>query len=244
MKYGILSDIHANLPALTAVLDRLQVEPVDAFLCLGDLVGYGASPNECCDLVRGLKASVVRGNHDLAAVSPGEERWFTPAASFCVVWTREQLSAENRQFLSDLAPDAEVGQAHLCHGSLFDPDCYTTTVREADFTMRLMHLPVCFLGHTHYAEAYVKGDGDRLPAQRPMPQGGVVLLEPGKQVMVNPGAVGQPRDGNSMAAYAVWDTDAAQITLHRVPYNVRAAQENMAAAGLPKSMSARLMLGV
>lgn len=243
MRYAILSDIHSNLAALEAVLKRLERERVDGFICLGDVVGYCASPNECCEHIRELNAVVVRGNHDLAAVTPGTEEWFTPAARKCILWTREQLTADNRDFLHALPPLAELAGAHLCHGAVFDPDFYTTTPHEALLSFAAMVLPVAFFGHTHYAEWFTQNGPGHMPAQHRMPEGGLLTIEQGRRYLVNPGAVGQPRDGNSQAGYAVWDTEAGAVALCRVPYNIHDTQQRMEEAGLPWSMSARLVMG-
>ncbi len=244
MRYAILSDIHGNLTALEAVLRHMERQDVGQVICLGDTVGYGPRPNECCGLLRSLSAYIVRGNHDVAAVRPGAEQWFTPAARACILWTRDRLTQDNKEFLAALEDTATAADAHLCHGSLFDPDYYTTTVYDAAASIRQMTLPVCLLGHTHYAEWYVASDRDALPEQTSTPRGGELVLAPGAFHLVNPGSVGQPRDGNSQASYAIWDTDARRIVVHRVSYNVSATQKQMEEAGLPRSMSERLMIGV
>lgn len=244
VRYAIVSDIHANLPALEAVLARLEKAGVDRILCLGDIVGYGASPNECCDLLRQADVLAVQGNHDRAAVLPGEERWFTPAAKFCILWTRQQLTEENRQFLTGLKPREDVPGANLCHGAIFDPDFYTTTPDEASLSFRKMTEKICWVGHTHFAEWYEEQVPGSVPIQTPAVNGASLTLTESSRYLINPGAVGQPRDGNSMAAYAIWEPETSQVLLQRVPYNIRAAQEKMAAAELPVNMSARLLLGV
>jgi predicted phosphodiesterase len=244
VRYAILSDIHANLPALEAVLTRLETAGVDRILCLGDIVGYGASPNECCALLRQADVIAVQGNHDRAAVQPGEERWFTPHAKICILWTREQLTDENRNFLAQLQPKLDILGTELCHGSLFDPDFYTTTPEDAYFSFRKMAHNIAWIGHTHVAEWYEEQAPGSVPIQTRAPYGATLNLADGSRYLINPGAVGQPRDGNSMAAYAIWDPDAQQVQLLRVPYNIRAAQEKMQAAELPSNMSARLLLGL
>lgn len=244
MRSAILSDIHGNLTALEAVLSRLADQDIDRYLCLGDIVGYGPKPNECCEIIRGLDGIILRGNHDVAAVQPGAERWFTPAATASILWTREQLTPANREFLLGLEPRREVDGAHLCHGALFDPEFYTTTVQDAAQSFERMTEPICFFGHTHYAEWFALKSPEALPTQHPMVDGGVLQVAPDRKYMLNPGSVGQPRDGNSMAAFAVWDADAATIAIHRIPYNIQATQDSMEMAGLPWNMSARLTMGV
>ena len=244
MRYAVLSDIHGNLTALETTLRRLERESIDGFLCLGDTVGYGPSPNECCELIRSLDPIIVRGNHDHAAVTPGIERWFTPAARACILWTREQLTQQNRDFLLGLEPLGEAQGAHLCHGSMFESDYYTTTVEDAARSFCEMSRPLCFFGHTHYAEWFTEGRDGALPIEHPMPEGGALLAQANRRYLINPGSVGQPRDGNSQASYAVWDTEANTIAIHRVPYNIAATQRGMEAAGLPWNMSTRLTMGV
>lgn len=245
MRYAILSDIHSNLPALEAVLDALASESIDQYLCLGDIVGYGPFPNECCEIVRQLNCISVRGNHDEAAVSPGKEVWFTWAARACILWTREVLSEENRAFLASLEPVVRLDDIVLCHGSVPDPDFYTTTPREAMLTFRVLNQHLCLFGHTHYAGwfAYCPQRA-QLPSQHASPNGGVVELENGTFYMVNPGGVGQPRDGNSCAAYAILDTEKRRIELRRQPYNIARTQQAIALAGLPEAMAARLSFGI
>lgn len=244
MKYAILSDIHSNLPALRRVLDECERLDVDSFLITGDIVGYGAQPNECCDTIRDLNAVVIRGNHDEAAIRPGKEEWFTSAARACIVWTREVLTAENREFLEELRPTHQLEGAHLCHGSLPDPDRYTTTALEALETLQVMEEQICFLGHTHYAEWYTYRSDNRPPSQHPRPEGGELQLLPDRQYVINAGSIGQPRDGNSQASFATWDKETAVATIHRVSYDIAAAQQRILEAGLPANMAERLKYGI
>lgn len=244
MRYAILSDIHANVLALEKVLEEARRQSVEAFLCLGDVVGYGARPNECCDYLRDLKAVVVRGNHDEAAVTPGKEEWFTLPARECIRWTRDQLTAENQAFLESLQPFNRLPGAHLCHGALSDPDLYTTSPGEAFVSLSLMEERCCFLGHTHYAEWYVYRNDGRLPTQHLRPQGGELQLVSGRSYVINPGAVGQPRDSNSQASFAIWDNEASKVTIYRVSYEVETTRQQILAAGLPPSMADRLPYGV
>jgi diadenosine tetraphosphatase ApaH/serine/threonine PP2A family protein phosphatase len=244
MKYAILSDLHSNLPALTRVLDECERLGLADFLITGDIVGYGAQPNECCERVRALKAHVIRGNHDEVAVKPGKEEWFTAPARACILWTREVLTEENRQFLEELSPSARVEGAHLCHGSLPEPDLYTTTPQDALLTLQVMEEQLCFLGHTHYAEWYMYRRDNHPPSQHPRPQGGECHLAADRQYVINAGAVGQPRDGNSQASFATWDTAAKLVTIHRVSYDIATAQQRIYEAGLPANMAERLKFGV
>jgi len=244
LRYGIISDIHSNLSALEAVLTLARRGEVEEYVCLGDIVGYGASPNECCEIVRDLPVTVICGNHDVAAIQPGREIWFTPAARACILWTREVLTDENRDFLAALSPRANVAGAAMCHGSLPDPDFYTTTPEEALLSLRMMEGPLAFFGHTHFAEWFCHGGEILVPEEATRPQGGVCTLEVGYQYLLNPGAVGQPRDGNHQASFAIWDTEARTVEILRLDYNIAEAQRRIYAAGLPENMALRLTLGI
>lgn len=244
MRYAIISDIHGNLSALEEVLRALADTHIDRYLCLGDVVGYGASPNECCQMVRETNALCIRGNHDEAIVRPGKEDWFNREARACLIWTRQQLSEENRRWLGSLPPTAQVGGITVCHGSVPDPDLYTTTPQSATYSFQAMSTPLAFFGHTHYAEWFRYGGGSQLPLQHCQPHGGVCALEEGFQYLINPGAVGQPRDGNNQASYAIYDDEQREVVIYRLDYDIRAAEEKMFGAGLPPSMALRLSVGI
>jgi len=244
MKHAIISDIHANLPALQRVLEDAARVPIGHFIVCGDIVGYGAQPNECCSLVRELNAVIVRGNHDEAAVRPSKEEWFTASARACIQWTREVLTDDNLEFLGELRASQQLPGTHVCHGSLPDPDLYTTTPLEAMLSLKVMEEQCCFLGHTHTAEWYTYRNDDRPPSQHPRPEGGEFELVEGRTYVINPGAVGQPRDGNSQASYAIWDDEARRIEIRRISYDVAEAQRLILEAGLPTSMAERLRYGI
>lgn len=245
MRYAVLSDIHSNLVALQAVLAELADKQIDQYLCLGDIVGYGARPNQCCDTVRELDALCVRGNHDEAAVHLEKAEWFTAPARACILWTREQLREDNLHCLEELPRSRVINDAiTICHGSVPDPDHYTVTPVDAMLSFQEMTTPITFYGHTHYAEWFIdSGDGE-LPDEHPMPSGGSLQLDPDRRYLINPGAVGQPRDGNERASYAVYDDEAYEIVIHRVAYDIAKAALQMQKAGLPEAMYARLWLGV
>lgn len=245
MRYAVLSDIHSNLIALQAVLAELADAEIDRYLCLGDIVGYGARPNQCCDLIRELDAVSVRGNHDEAAVNPEKAEWFTAPARACILWTRKQLREDNLEFLANL-PAREIVDDTLtiCHGSVPDPDHYTVTPVDAILSFREMVTPIAFFGHTHYAEWFVDTGDEQLPVEHPLPTGGSLQINGEYRYLVNPGAVGQPRDGNELASYAIYDDDAREIVIHRVAYDIAKAALQMQEAGLPEAMYARLWMGV
>jgi len=242
MRYLILADVHANLEALEAVLAHAR--RVDAALCLGDLVGYGPDPNACVERIRALpKLTCVAGNHDLAAVGAYDISWFNSYAREAVLWTQKQLTAENRDFLAKLPLLQTVEGCTLVHGSLPEPMEYLLSAWEARATFQEMTTPLCLVGHTHVAEFYFQGDDAIMPQQRSLLHGGKIELEAGIRCIVNPGSIGQPRDGNPMAAYAVYDSKRRTVAVRRVPYSIPAVQEKMRAANLPAMLSERLAYG-
>jgi diadenosine tetraphosphatase ApaH/serine/threonine PP2A family protein phosphatase len=242
MKYGIVSDIHGNLVALQAVL--ADMPPVDALLCSGDIVGYGPRPNECCDIARERFAACIRGNHDRAVIEPGGEEWFNEAARAAILWTREALSTAGREFLSGLADSAVFDGITLMHGSLLDPDEYITSAHDGAATLRLAQTGLSVCGHTHVPEAYALcQDGERCERIAVGPEYDVVVQQ-GWRVLANCGSVGQPRDGDPRAAYALWDTQSGRLEVKRVAYSVQATQVQMLRAGLPYVLAARLAVGL
>jgi len=244
VRYAIISDIHSNLSALEETLKVAAEREVTEYLCLGDIVGYGASPNECCEIVRNLPGTLIRGNHDEAAIQLGREIGFTPATRAGILWTREVLSPENREFLESLPVVEQVAGAVLCHGSITDPDFYTTRPQEALQSFRALEGSLAFFGHSHFAEWFVYGMDLDPPVEYLQPQGGLCELEDEYQYLINPGAVGQPRDGNHQASFAVWDTEAGTVEIIRLDYDIADSQRKMYAADLPENMALRLSLGI
>jgi predicted phosphodiesterase len=244
VKYAIISDIHANLPAFRAVLADIAGENVRRILCLGDLVGYGASPNECCDLLREARAISVKGNHDRAATEEGGEEWFTPQARKCILWTRENLEERNKRMLAPLPWVRQVERVTLCHGSLIEPDDYVYSWHEALPSFAVMGTRIGFLGHSHYAAwFYYEADPPRGDGAM-MPQGGTLKVNLDGAYLLNPGAVGQPRDGNPAAAYILYDEEIEEVQFRRITYDVEAAAAAIVDAGLPTGMAARLFSGM
>jgi len=244
VRYGIISDIHSNLAALQRVLTALSDQDIDRYLCLGDIVGYAARPNECCEMIRDLDCLAVVGNHDLAACHAGSERFFTSAARACILWTREVLAKDNRDFLASLPAVLTVDGVELCHGSLADPEAYITTPAAALPSFGLMQQQLCFFGHTHYAEWFVRAQDGKLPVHFSALAGAQAEIAQDTRYMVNPGAVGQPRDGNSQASFAIWDTESRLLQIRRVGYDVETTQRQIIEAGLPESQATRLLLGI
>jgi diadenosine tetraphosphatase ApaH/serine/threonine PP2A family protein phosphatase len=248
MRIAIISDIHANLEALEAVL--ASIGPADRFICLGDIVGYGPDPNECVERVRILPGLVcVAGNHDLAAVGKYDHDWFNAHARAAIEWTQQHLSQSSRQLLEQLPPTAQMEELTLVHGALPEPMDYITGPAEALSTFQTMPTSVCLIGHTHIAEYYWVP----VPAGKPaslgdveheyLTDGGSIALEPESAYVINCGSVGQPRDGNPDAACGIFDDERRTIEVRRVPYPIEQVQRKMREADLPFLLIERLSYG-
>ena len=250
MRILLLSDIHANLEALEACL--AAVPPYDLVANLGDVVGYGASPNEVVDRSRELGRIFVRGNHDKAATGLLALDDFNPMAAAAAMWTRDQLTAEHHEWLHALpqGPLELEGfpEVQLVHGSPEDEDTYVVSIGDALIPLLANPMPLTFFGHTHLQGGFfVNGnsaDGFR-PEYRTVGQAESVALhlKPKTRYMINPGSVGQPRDGDWRAAFALFDTEAQIVHFHRTPYNLKAAQDRIFGANLPPRLATRLAAG-
>ena len=245
MRYLILSDIHANLEALEAVLDAAPDGTWDHAVVLGDLVGYGASPNPVIDLVRALNPiAIIRGNHDKAACGIEDGSNFNHVARVAALWTGESLTGENREFLRSLPAGPVTIDEHveICHGSPFDEDAYIFDELDARHAFEASTAPVCFYGHTHFAVVFrlIK---DLLEVISPADGETALIIEPQARYLVNPGSVGQPRDGDPRAAYAIYNTETKQLDLIRLAYPLEMTQEKMLKVGLPDPLARRLALG-
>ena len=245
MRYLIISDIHANLDALEAVLAHAGSQ-WDRALVLGDLVGYGAEPDAVVNRIRGLEPdAVIRGNHDKAACGLDDGSQFNTVARIAAVWTGEQLSRENVDYLRALpmGPIEVDAQTEICHGTPFDEDHYIFDGSDAVMAFDSADRPLCLYGHTHLPAIFRKVD-DHYEGAPPDPDREVVLpLQRGARYLVNVGSVGQPRDGDPRAGYGLLDADARELRLYRVPYPVEEAQRKIMAAGLPASLANRLAMG-
>jgi diadenosine tetraphosphatase ApaH/serine/threonine PP2A family protein phosphatase len=246
----LLSDIHANLEALEACL--AAAPPFDLVANLGDIVGYGASPNEVVEHSRALGKIFVRGNHDKAATGLIDLEDFNPMAASSALWTRDQLTPEHHKWLQALpqGPLALEGfpDVNLVHGSPGDEDAYIVSVGDALVPLLALTTQLTFFGHTHLQGGFFangsSADGFR-PEYRTVGQAESVSLQlrPGARYMINPGSVGQPRDGDWRAAFALFDTEAQIVHFHRVPYNLKTAQERILSANLPTRLATRLAAG-
>jgi len=242
---GIISDIHGNLEALTVVLDELK--SVERIICLGDVVGYGANPNECCEVIRSKISSIIVGNHDLAAVGNYDLNDFNPYAREAILWTQKQLTPENKEFLQSLKErlilEVPPGHLTLVHDSLVGPGDYITSCWEARESLSLQDTQVCFIGHTHIAEYYQMEEGSSFCQQIPLWSGGAIEVREGYRYIINCGSVGQPRDRNPQASFGIYDSKKKSIEVKRVDYPVEVAQEKIERAGLPRILSQRLGIG-
>jgi predicted phosphodiesterase len=246
----VLSDIHANLEALDACLSAAP--SFDIAVNLGDIVGYGASPNEVTDRSRDLGKAFVRGNHDKAVTGLIDLEDFNPMAAAAALWTRNELSPENLKWLHALpqgpASIPELPEVQLVHGSPIDEDEYVVSLGDALAPLITLTSPLTFFGHTHLQGGFFangsSADGFR-PEYRTVGQAESVPLQmkPSTRYLINPGSVGQPRDGDWRAAFALLDTEQQVIHFHRTPYNLKSAQDRIFAANLPPRLATRLAAG-
>ncbi len=240
----IISDIHSNWDALEAVLTESQ-GLYDQIVCCGDVVGYCACPAEVIGFVRRGVASIVRGNHDIACCG-GAIHDFNPPARAAAIWTYEQLSEQDRQWLRQMPEGPlRLGGYEIAHGSPEDENEYLVSTADVEWLDRSAIEPLCFVGHTHRQGgwSWQPGGIQRIPAPAHKQHERVVDLDPDYQYLINPGSVGQPRDGDPRAAYALWDSDSHLLSLRRVKYDIKTAQKRIADAGLPHHLAERLSAG-
>jgi diadenosine tetraphosphatase ApaH/serine/threonine PP2A family protein phosphatase len=240
MLIGVVSDIHANLEALEVVLADLDRRKPDATVCLGDFVGYGASPNPCIERLRPRIEAAVIGNHDDAALGRTSLEGFNHEAASAARWTAEQLTPANIAYLESLPYQVTWRGARLVHASPSEPESwhYVLSPAEADFELRGIQENACFIGHSHYPGTFVF-DGRRSVYTRQAR----VTIEPGRRFLVNVGSVGQPRDGDPRAAYLLWDDAAGSVEHVRLDYDIEAAGARIRGAGLPAFLAERLRWG-
>jgi putative phosphoesterase len=231
MRIAVISDIHANLEALTRTFDLIDRESVEEIVCLGDLVGYGANPNECLELVRSKCASVIKGNHDEAMVNPGIVETFTELARESASWTRRQLNAGALEYLASLPLKISKQNVLFVHASPARPEMwrYIEDKIEAEPLFDVFEEHVCCIGHTHIAALYT-------PSGKPK-------ASEGERFIVNAGSVGQPRDNNPALGFGILDTSDWKYTQHRALYDVQSAAQKILYAQLPPFLAIRLLQG-
>lgn len=238
MKYGIISDIHGNLEALLAVIPYLQ--DTDKIIVLGDIVGYGPLPNECCEEVRKLDPVVIAGNHDLASVYKKDIEWFNPFARTSIEWTQKNLTLENKEWLSGLPLKAQLNNFIFVHGSLRNyTDEYIFKEREASGSLALLNDEVLFVGHSHVPYFFFLKN-NTVCGKKLMEDETIIFS---KREIINPGSVGQPRDYIPKASFGILDNKKNKFSLFRVSYNIKRTQKFMEEEGLPEYLIKRLGQG-
>jgi diadenosine tetraphosphatase ApaH/serine/threonine PP2A family protein phosphatase len=249
MRYLVLTDIHANVEALDTCVAHARERGYDGTLVLGDIVGYGPDPNIVVERVQALApAGIVRGNHDKVAWGIDQAEGFNMVAKSAAIWTFEALTPEHRDWLGALpqGPRQVDNLIEICHGSPVDEDLYIFDELDALRALRASKRPLCLFGHTHQPLTFEQpGDGGEaiVIAERSSVSVIEIALHDGCKYLMNPGAVGQPRDGDPRAAYAIVDTDRRRVELVRVEYAVPAVQAKIIKAGLPEVLAQRLAVG-
>jgi diadenosine tetraphosphatase ApaH/serine/threonine PP2A family protein phosphatase len=246
MRYAVISDIHSNLEALEAALSEIDGLKADETVCLGDIVGYNANPNECLDIIRERGIRSVMGNHDSRATGHEYPHGFNPAAAHAVLWTRQTVTEENRRFLRELPKTLDIDERVLAvHGWINDTDSYIFGTYDAGENFKLLNDlkggergALCFFGHTHVRVAYVEEHGGAVSnMDNPL------ILDPSLNYLANPGSVGQPRDNDPRASFLILDVEESEIAFHRVDYDIETTARKVLGAGLPGMLAERLKTG-
>ena len=239
MKYAIIADIHGNLEAFQIVLEDIKTQNIQQIVCLGDVVGYNANPKECLDIVRDMNIPSSRATTTNTAPAKTISKASIPHAAEAVIWTRNQLNADDRQWLRDLKYSRMVANFTIVHATLDAPQRwgYVFDKLAAAASFPYQNTQICFFGHTHVPVAFMRDTAVR---------GGTYSkfkVDPAKKYFINVGAVGQPRDNNPKAAYVVYDMDAGTIELRRLDYDIATTQQKIRDAGLPERLAERLEFG-
>jgi predicted phosphodiesterase len=232
MRLAVLSDIHSNLQGLQKSLEIVSQKNVDAVVCLGDLIGYGANPNECIELVRKTTEHILLGNHDEAAIELSKTEYFNPLARTAAEWTSKELTKEHVEFIQRLPFTLELDGSLFVHSSPYEPAewHYILSPADAQFNFYYFTQPVCFLGHSHVPAIYCDDGRSR-------------EFLPGKKFIINVGSVGQPRDNDWRLSLGIFDTEAGTYENIRSEYDVEEAAERIRNAGLPRPLADRLLVG-
>ncbi len=245
MKYLIFSDIHSNLEAFKKLMEHKAFKEADKYIFLGDLVGYGADPNDTLSLFHSIdNLSYIRGNHDKVIADIESSSLFNPVAAFSAEWSKVQLSEENKKFLKSF-PKGPMVIDHfitICHGSTFDEDYYVFSIFEAVESFKFMKTSIGFFGHTHFPVIYLQRNNkiNVIPLNKTKK----IKLDPNTRYLVNPGSIGQPRDKNPESCFILFDSGKKEIRFHRFEYNVKKTQKKIRNAGLPELLASRLESGV
>ncbi len=260
MRYAVLTDIHSNLPALHAVLNRIGELEIDRIVSLGDIVGYNADPNECVALIKDLSIAAIAGNHDTEAVSTAAPRNLNEPAEKSILWTRKRLTKENKDFLRNLPSEIEVDNLFIALHSPKDiTNKYINSKYAAAAAFKLMldarTRPLAFLGHTHRRSIFsllptkaptkdpTINHIEDIVKELPTPHKEKIKIEKNKLYLINPGSVGQPRDGDPRAGFLTFNSASYEIEFHLVTYDIKTTVKKIIAAGLPEINAKRLRLG-
>lgn len=244
MRIGILGDIHGNREALTAVVDAMRREGVEEWVQVGDIVGYGPEPSACIDIVRELGCVVCLGNHDAAVIGDLDTSYFNNFAKAAILWTRTQLRDSDRLWLRSLQHVVERPDYTVVHGTMHMPNQfgYVVSSVEARDSLRLQRTFMCFVGHSHVPAIYLQREQGQLDVV--FQSEAEVSVQGYHRVLMNVGSVGQPRDEDPRATYAIYDTSTRIAAIRRVKYDIAAVQRKIRQAGLPEMLAHRLSLGV
>ncbi len=232
MRIAIISDIHSNLEALEQSLAIIKTRKIDEIFCLGDIIGYGANPNECIALIRESTSHILLGNHDEAAVDLGKTEYFNPFARRAAEWTHAQLSVESQEFVRKLPFSVTLDGIHLVHSSPYEPEewHYIISPADAQFNFAFFSEPICFVGHSHVAGVFCEDIWTR-------------EVVPGKKFIVNVGSIGQPRDNDWRLSFGIFDTSNWRYENIRAEYDVQLAADKIRKAGLPRPLAERILVG-
>jgi predicted phosphodiesterase len=232
MRIAIISDIHSNIEALETSLRAIEKQRVDEVVCLGDIIGYGANPNECIELVRKTTSHVLLGNHDEAAIDISRTEYFNPFARIAAEWTNKELSDDNAAYIGELKFMLERNGLMFVHSSPYEPEewHYILSPVDAQFNFAYFNAPICFVGHSHVPGIFCEDIWTQ-------------EVVPGKKFIVNVGSIGQPRDNDWRSSLGIFDTEKWSYENIRLEYDVNTAAEKIRKAGLPKALADRLLVG-
>lgn len=241
MRYGIFSDIHANLEALEAVIEAYKNESIDQYLCVGDVIGYAVNPQQCIEKIKTLCRVSVAGNHDWAGVDLFSVDYFNPDAREAIFWSRRNIENMDRFFLESLKLVYKNEDLTLVHGTLEAPQDfnYMTDGYVAWETFRVLGTDICFVGHSHVAGMFIKDSSEGIHYRE---ENSLDIKKENKYI-INVGSVGQPRDGNPNAAYCIYDTDKKEVEIKRISYDFEVTRKKIIEVGLPRFLGDRLALG-
>lgn len=241
MRYGIFSDIHANLEALEAVIEAYKQERIDRYFCVGDIVGYGANPCECIEQVKRIVSGAVAGNHDWGSVGLLALNYFNPLALEAILWTKQQLDKNSINILNSLKLFYQDNGVTFVHSGLNNPQefNYMLDKKAALESFKLLETNICFVGHTHIAGIFSEDKSGNIVYLNKA----TCAMEEGFSYIVNTGSVGQPRDGNPQAAFCIYDSVSKTIEIKRTAYDIKKARAKIIAAGLPQYLGDRLLNG-